>query len=255
MVQFHASRPSLVTRALCRRPQQANCSPALRGSNVRIHVAFGIVLGFSLRVSVEVRPWLLCHPSVVPQPSQRNSWVKSTDWKLEASRDCTGWVGTPPRHEGRRMSGVGAARLRGSQLLPCMVHGAGTLCWAVHMAALPRLQGRGERSMAVGKRGVPKLQRKVLKDKETQERQRELVREAKARNASAMDRHVIQAYKVARRPASLSACTCAHCCVPLWRSQRATLTTWIAGAGSGRGHAEKGPLTERQRSAVSLCLG
>ena len=69
MVQFHASRPSLVTRALCRRPQQANCSPALRGSNVRIHVAFGIVLGFSLRVSVEVRPWLLCHPAVVPQPS------------------------------------------------------------------------------------------------------------------------------------------------------------------------------------------
>ena len=66
------------------------------------------------------------------------------------------------------MSGVGAARLRGSQLLPCMVHGAGTLCWAVHMAALPRLQVRGERSMAVGKRGVPKLQRKVLKDKETQ---------------------------------------------------------------------------------------
>jgi hypothetical protein len=54
----------------------------------------------------------------------------------------------------------------------------------------------GDRGMAVGKRGVPKMRREVLKDQESRERRKQHAREAKARNASDMDRHVQQAYKV-----------------------------------------------------------
>ena len=56
--------------------------------------------------------------------------------------------------------------------------------------------GTGERGMAVGKRGVPKMRREVLKDQESRERRKQHARDAKARNATDMDRHVQQAYKV-----------------------------------------------------------
>ena len=74
--------------------------------------------------------------------------------------------------------------------------------WSPHACA-------GVRGMAVGKRGVPKQRREALKDKESRERRKELAREAKARNATDMDKHVLQAYKVV--PASHSAVQ--HLCV------------------------------------------
>ena len=49
--------------------------------------------------------------------------------------------------------------------------------------------------MAVGKRGVPAVRRAHLKEEESKERRKQLAREAKARNATDMDRHVLQAYK------------------------------------------------------------
>ena len=53
----------------------------------------------------------------------------------------------------------------------------------------------GVRGMAVGKRGVPAARRVHLKEEESKERRKQLAREAKARNATDMDRHVLQAYK------------------------------------------------------------
>ena len=52
------------------------------------------------------------------------------------------------------------------------------------------------RSFAVGKRGRPTIRATVIKDKESVERRRQHARDAKARNATDMDRHVLQAYKV-----------------------------------------------------------
>jgi hypothetical protein len=71
-----------------------------------------------------------------------------------------------------------------------------------------RAVGGGERGMAVGKRGVPKLRREVLKDKESRDRHKELAREAKARNATEVDRHVMQAYKVCSERPTPPACMC-----------------------------------------------
>ena len=52
------------------------------------------------------------------------------------------------------------------------------------------------RFLAVGKRGKPTIRANVIKDKESIERRRQHARDAKARNATDMDRHVRQAYKV-----------------------------------------------------------
>ena len=52
------------------------------------------------------------------------------------------------------------------------------------------------RFFAVGKRGRPTIRATVIKDKESVERRRQHARDAKARNATDMDRHVLQAYKV-----------------------------------------------------------
>jgi transposase-like protein len=52
------------------------------------------------------------------------------------------------------------------------------------------------RTFAVGKRGRPTIRATVIKDKESIERRRQHARDAKARNATDMDRHVLQAYKV-----------------------------------------------------------
>ena len=94
---------------------------------------------------------------------------------------------------------------------------AGLSCGAVRQAlraaaAWPQqaAAGAGARGMAVGKRGVPKQRREVLKDKESRERRKELAREAKARNATDMDKHVQQAYKVA--PHAAHGATRAHLC-------------------------------------------
>jgi len=77
------------------------------------------------------------------------------------------------------------------------VCGAGYLRPALHANFAGPLRQQGERGMAVGKRGVPKIRREVQKEKESRDRQKELARETKARNATDMDRHVMQAYKVA----------------------------------------------------------
>ena len=77
------------------------------------------------------------------------------------------------------------------------VCGAGYLHPALHASFAGPLRQQGERGMAVGKRGVPKIRREVQKEKESRDRQKELARETKARNATDMDRHVMQAYKVA----------------------------------------------------------
>jgi hypothetical protein len=53
-----------------------------------------------------------------------------------------------------------------------------------------------QRGMAVGKRGKPPPRATVIKDKESKERRRQHARDAKARNATDMDRYVQQAYKV-----------------------------------------------------------
>ena len=52
------------------------------------------------------------------------------------------------------------------------------------------------RSFAVGKRGRPTIRATIVKDKESKERKRQHFKEAKARNATDMDRHVLQAYRV-----------------------------------------------------------
>jgi hypothetical protein len=52
------------------------------------------------------------------------------------------------------------------------------------------------RSFAVGKRGRPTIRATIVKDKESKERRRQHFKEAKARNATNMDRHVQQAYRV-----------------------------------------------------------
>ncbi|KAJ1466907.1 hypothetical protein T484DRAFT_2027565 [Baffinella frigidus] len=55
--------------------------------------------------------------------------------------------------------------------------------------------GDGQRSMAVGKRGVPKQQRVHLKDAESKERRHQHAKEASARKATDLDRHVLEAYR------------------------------------------------------------
>jgi hypothetical protein len=52
------------------------------------------------------------------------------------------------------------------------------------------------RTFAVGKRGRPTIRATIVKDKESKERRRQHFKEAKARNATDMDRHVLQAYRV-----------------------------------------------------------
>jgi len=59
------------------------------------------------------------------------------------------------------------------------------------MQAAPNLA----RGMAKGKMGKPPLRASIVKDMETREAKRQLVREQKARNVSELDRHVMQAYK------------------------------------------------------------
>jgi hypothetical protein len=62
--------------------------------------------------------------------------------------------------------------------------------------------------MAVGKRGVPKQRREVIKDQESRQRRKEHAREAKARNATDMDKHVMQAYKVSGHRGLFFVCAC-----------------------------------------------
>jgi hypothetical protein len=52
------------------------------------------------------------------------------------------------------------------------------------------------RTFAVGKRGRPTIRATIVKDQESKERRRQHFKEAKARNATDMDRHVLQAYRV-----------------------------------------------------------
>ena len=49
--------------------------------------------------------------------------------------------------------------------------------------------------MVVGKRGVPKIQRVRMKDAASKERKREQSKEASARKATELDRHVQEAYR------------------------------------------------------------
>jgi len=49
--------------------------------------------------------------------------------------------------------------------------------------------------MAVGKRGVPKKQRVHLKEAASKERKQQHARDASARKATDLDRHVQQAYR------------------------------------------------------------
>uniref|UniRef100_A0A7S0M2C4 Uncharacterized protein n=1 Tax=Cryptomonas curvata TaxID=233186 RepID=A0A7S0M2C4_9CRYP len=51
------------------------------------------------------------------------------------------------------------------------------------------------RTLAVGKRGRPTIRATIVKDQESKERRRQHFKEAKARNATDMDRHVLQAYR------------------------------------------------------------
>ncbi len=93
--------------------------------------------------------------------------------------------------------------------------------------------------MAVGKRGVPKVRREILKDQESRERRKEHAREAKARNATNMDKHVLQAYKVAL------------CYMPLQGRLTALSDAALAGAGSRRGQEQMTAV--RQASAAPEC--
>ncbi len=52
------------------------------------------------------------------------------------------------------------------------------------------------RDMAVARRAKPPLKAAVIKDIESKERRRKHARDSKARNATNLDRHVLQAYKV-----------------------------------------------------------
>jgi hypothetical protein len=106
----------------------------------------------------------------------------------------------------------------------------------------------GERGMAVGKRGVPKVRREILKDQESRERRKEHAREAKARNATNMDKHVLQAYKVTL------------CCMPLHgrlaricacAPRSLTLRVLLAGAGSRGGKEQMTAV--RQASTEAKC--
>lgn len=131
---------------------------------------------------------------------------------------------------GRMALGLIPAALRVASAACC----AGALRPAVRgMPAFVWQLGGGDRGMAVGKRGVPKQRREVIKDQESRQRRKEHAREAKARNATDMDRHVMQAYKVSFSPALLV-------CVAV----PALFHTWLdhvlrAGAGVRRGSQPK----------------
>ena len=117
---------------------------------------------------------------------------------------------------------------------------AGGLRTAMRVATVWPLQVvMGERGMAVGKRGVPKVRREILKDQESRERRKEHAREAKARNATNMDKHVLQAYKVAL------------CYMPLHGRLAALSDAALAGAGSRRGQEQMTAV--RQASAAPEC--
>ena len=140
--------------------------------------------------------------------------------------------------------------------------GSGALRSGVNRSVTrPQQVGEGERGMAVGKRGVPKQRREVLKDKESRERRKEQLREAKARNATDMDRHVMQAYKVT----VLALCRCRQTitflCFEPRRSVESPYTIDIhfdAGAGSRRVQAKKlnqaklWPITRKPSYAAHL---
>jgi hypothetical protein len=106
--------------------------------------------------------------------------------------------------------------------------------------------GMGERGMAVGKRGVPKVRREILKDQESRERRKEHAREAKARNATNMDKHVLQAYKVALCYMPLHGRLAAHLGL-----RPAVSDAALAGAGSRRGQEQMTAV--RQASAAAEC--